>query len=637
MSITKKYSCGCDDNTKVFNKAGASGCCNEVQAPPSPCCETHDTVYLTSICFRPTCSVVATTERFFIAFKNICNENLPVATFVKFAHQAAGLLNIHVQNGNTFEVSLMDPTREGAVINEDDCVIVTTTPQDSLSNVISSRCLSGQFVAPALNAEATIVIYNGTGIPIGSTLTFTWEGETGSYEVTSFTSASGSLYAYKVKNTGSGHVPGTIVNGGTTGACDVPIEIITEVDLCNLSATQTADSFTVCVGGSPRSLVSESLDSIPAGDGTGGWVQKKYTGFDCCIFTDGVTKFTGTNCVEAEDTVQIQDTAGTECFNDAWIAAQAANASLLANIEGVPVIIVDWDNGTKTLILRPTDANYLGAEEILEFEAGSQICLGACCNQCTNGPQTTNSRNIVSGPPTPSWTLEGSLAFNDTGEAAIGYLIGFDTSGANDILALDSTYNDDVEPNIGKPSHADPLIFRQKICNTSVKGCDQRCEIEFKCELAISGMPENLRAHFEVGHIVLSSATLEDGVTPNPFTADPLNAIDSNASWAGYIDGPSEAGNLDTTTITDTSIGVGDVDGVKVFPRVAGFFKDYFPLKKCNCANSITWLYIRLEPHGAAVVAGNALFRFDITRMLKRYDMNDMNLPENDFALEDFA
>lgn len=631
MTIKSSLGCGCNDNTYLFDKTKISSCC-EVQEPPRACCEPHKVIHVPGMCLYATCKLVATVERFTLTFQKNCVD-LPIGPNFKFAHQAAGLLNIHGCNGTSYEVSIFDPTKEGAVIEPEDCIFLTFIPSDSTSNAISGRCLSGNFAAPDVGGTETIYIFNGSGIPQGSTITFTWNGETGSYLVNSFDSASGSIYAYVVTNTGGGLTPGTIVQGGTQGACDVPIEVITDVDICDLSPTQVADTLTACLNGSPMAFVPTAEGSVPRGTAEGTWGQAQLANFDCCIFTDACLKFSGESCLAAEDTITIRDTSDLTCFNEAWDESVEAGTSLVARIGNLRVYITAWNPETLTLSLRPIDPDYFGESEFLQFEEGTAICLGECCNQCTNGPQVTNTNNLgyESGDQASVFVFAVTVDTPATEDGPMVYLIGQDGAGAVVAVELDATYNDDLEPGIGKPFVTDPLVMRQKVCNTSIRGCDQIFEIYYNYDLAVSNLQKEMRMHYEVADYIYSSDTLADGTTPNPYFS-----IASQAASAGYIDGPSTAPSLDTTITPSTALGVGGPLDVKVYPYIANSFMDMTILKECDCANIRTWFLVRFEPIDAGVTASTASILLGIRRYLKKDDLSQIDYPANDPELEGF-
>lgn len=292
-------------------------------------------------------------------------------------------------------------------------------------------------------------------------------------------------------------------------------------------------------------------------------------------------------------------------------------------------------------IVDPTHFHAIPAFEVVDptvVPADSLLCFNECCAQCLGGTQTTNPRALVgSGNASSTWTIEGAMDWPATGGAVKSYLIGYNTAGALTITLLDSTFNDSLDPTIGRPKHTDPLVFRQKICNTSPKGCNQRCEIEFDYEFTITNLPVNVRAHYELGHHAQPSDTLADGTTPNPYTTSPPNSVYADRCFADYIDGPSTAPSLDTTIIADTSIGAGNTSDVKAFPHKAGFFKDKFTLVRNDCANSILWFYLRLEAINTGVSAGSGLFRMNIRRYIKKFEHDEIAMPENDYDLEGFA
>lgn len=610
----------------------ASTCCNNtIQPAPQPCCEASETVCKTGVCFRPTCDVTAVANStFFLTFtEGDCSKLSPLNfSELYFWHAATSLLQIVGFNGTSYEVQLVDETKAGAVIEKDDCVLTAVVPQSTLTAGISTRCLSGQFVAPAVNATTTIVILNGSGIPIGSTLTFTANGETGSYVVTAYISASGNEYAYTVQNTGSGHTPGTIISGGDVGACLVPIEIITDVDICNLSEANSADSITVCLNGSPRALVPTGEGDVPVGTSDGDWELRRLADFDCCVVLAGCLKFTEDNCVDACDSVELEDT-GLDCFEAAWNAADAIGNNLHMNIDGVEVVVTAYDSGTRIATFCLSEAPYA---EIIQYDAGTQVCIGECCESCNLGPQVTNHNNLTN----PDGELHSVFAFTGAtlpydSAAVTQYLIGQNnTTGALTVLTIDATFNDGG-PAVIIPRHSNPLLIREKICNTDLNGCHQSADLDFNVEISYDGLPANFRVFTEVGHYAGNSATLADGVTANP--GFPIN-VSTQAAWAVCCDGPSSE---DTTALPDTLVGFGGQTQAKVFPYLAGHFRDYLNLDRCNCANSIVWWYVRIVPLAGAAGTGNVSASLNIRRRIRKFSRNFIEYPANDPDLEGFA
>lgn len=598
--------CGCSPSYKLLCARQGTSCCNRaVQAAPTPCCEPHISIVKPGVCFRPTCSVAATyPDHFYIAFKNICDEEVPISLgSVFFFDQAAGFLNVHLFNGTSYEVSLVDPTKVGAVIQEDACVIVQALM--STSGDGTTRCLSGNFIAPADEETATIFILNGSGIPIGSTITFTAGGETGSYTVTAFISASGSIYAYTVLNSGAGLTPGTIVDGGTAGACTIPIEVQTDVDICDLSEAETADSLAACLNGSPRAFVPVGEGYSPIGLEDGTWGQARNSSTDCCVVTDGVVKYSGALCDEAQDTVVLRDTPGIDCFEEAYNAAAAAGSTLTANIDGIPIIVLSYDSGTRTLVTTPTGSGYV---DPTEYPAGTQICLGECCDQCLNGPIV--SQVYLEGEEVqPSLVAfnSGNLALPTTAGTQAEFLIGYNTAdpGVVTVLNITNTYNDDLTPPTGKPLVTEPMVLRQKICNDHPSGCPQDVTITTNVELGFYALPLNARVQFDVKSYISTSQTLADDVTPNPN----FN-VASSARFSGSVYGPSTT-NLN---VASTELGFGGQTTTKTIPYAAGEFTDHMQIEHCNCGLQIVWLHLLVDAI-ETLSAGN----FTVTLGLRRY------------------
>lgn len=627
MSFNRYSSgCGCSAQAKRYASSRGTSCCNKpVAAPPQPCCEATSVEFVPGSCWYPTCNITATTDPFWIAFKNQCGVEAPIALgTVFFFSQSAGFLNVHNFNGNSYQVSLTDVTKVGQVISEDSCVLLAAIPpSDSVAG--GSRCLSGQFVAPALDASATIFILNGSSIPIGATITFTAEGETGSYLVTAYISGSNGIYAYTVQNTGSGLTPNTIVDAGAASTCAYPIEVITDVDFCNLSESETADSLTACLNGSPRAFVPVGEDYVPRGTAEGIWDQAKLLGFDCCLIADGCIKFSGLACTEAVDTILVRAT-GVECFSEIYNNAIAHNEVVTALIGSLPVIIESWNEDARVLVLKPAVDDYLPpGESLLEYPAGTQICVGECCRQCTNGDQTTNIFIDYAGEGDTTFVVGPvTLAYDDASPTE--YLIGFDTTGALDTLVINTSFPTDGELPTGRPLVSDPLVIRQKICNTHPNGCSQDAELEFNFEIRAAGMliPEELVGYYEIGSFVSGAETLADGVTPNTIY-DPYLLTSSQAAVAGTLVGISTTrGNLD-----ETVVGYGGPADGKTFPYEAGFFKDHAQLPHCACALNIVWCYILLVPQ-KTIVPGAVTITLAVRRHINKKAINQITLPDND-------
>jgi len=623
----KQTTCCCGPNTKTF---GPTGCCTSpVQAAPEPCCESHTTICKTGVCFNPTCNVVATDTTFWLNFTNTCQAIVPLnANDVFFYHSATGLMQIHAFDGTSYNVSLVDQTKVGAVIETGDCVLVAVVPAGTNTAGLSTRCLAGIFVAPALNADATISILNGSGIPIGATLTFTAAGETGSYVVTAFVSASGNIFVYTVQNQGAGHIPGTIINGGNEGQCLVPIEIITNVDICELSTANEADTVTVCLNGSPRALVPTGEGDVIVGTPELTWELRKVSNLSCCVIIDGCLKFTGETCVDDSDSVVLRET-NIECFEAAFAEAQALGNFLPMIINDFEVVAVEYDPATRIVKLEPIGPLY---EPIVQFDAGTQLCVGECCDNCNHGPQATDYQD--DGTYDPEAAALFAYNFNNIpwdGDDTLQYLLGQNnTDGTIVILALDSTYNDDPGCGPGNPQVDQPLLYRQKICNSDPHGCNQDVDIEFNYEMEVFDLPLGMRMHYEFGHYINPSATLEDGVTPNPFFAP-----SSQSASAGAVDGPSSA---DVDVIVGTNVGYAGTSEPKWFPYVAAYFKDYARIDKCNCALSIAWLYLRLVPNVTILTGQSGTFDINsvLRRRIRKFPLNRIPNPANNPESESF-
>jgi len=636
MSSSSYKSCGCGGSGKSTKQFGITDCCNiPIQPSPEPCCVSHDTVCLAGVCLKPTCNVVASTDGFFLSFSNICpTDTLPIdANNIYFFFPTTGLMRVVGYDGISYKVQLVDPTKAGGVIRKDDCVLIQAIPQSVFTDT-STRCLTGKFLVPAVNQNETIYIENGAGIPIGATITFTYEGETGSYQVISFVSSSGNVYAYEVQNTGNGHTPGIIVDGGCVGECIVPIDIITEVDLCDLAETNIADSLTACVNGSPRGFTPVGEGSVPYGEEDGTWGQRTLNNLDCCVILDGCLKFSGTVCPSGQDTVVLKD-VNLACFEAAWqevldqiVTPGAAQTKMPVNINGFKLDVEAYDFGTRQVTLSIANPDALNGGATFEFDEGTELCLGDCCESCLDGPLITNHKTFGEGDPELAAlytfnTVGGALAY-ETG-VKHRYLVGFEFGTQPltiTVLTLTDTYNDNPQFGIGKPIPQDPLLFRNKICHDSTKGCDQQVEIAWNHEIVANAIPYGVRVHYEFGHFVQSAAFLADGTTPNPFFS-----VSSQACDAGYLEGPSS--NDSNDTLLGTSIGFGGPGQDKIFPMACGYFMDYIYLQKCNCAFSVVWLYVESE-----VLPGfNEIGTFDVLGVIRQrliyFNANEIQVPRN--------
>lgn len=641
MGIKSKYTksgyaadCGCGTKTPGTKTYGQNYCCNSgVQPAPQPCCESHDTVCKTDVCFRPVCNVVAEDGDFYLQFENVVGGITPLnANELFFYHAGPGLMRIKGSDGKgAYTVSLVDETRAGALIEQGDCVLLTTQASGQLSSQINARCLVGPFTAPENGETATIHIYNGGGIPIGATLTFTYEGNTGSYVVNSFISSTGNVYAYKVLNSGSGHSPGTIIDGGEAGDCNVAIEIVTEIDLCDLAEGSTADHFVSCLNGSPRAFTPTGPGDIPYSTDGETWGTTRLSNTDCCVVTEGAVKFSGETCPEGEDQVVIQDT-NLACFEEAWNEAAAANQYLAANIDGFNVTIIDYDSGTRTVTVTPAEDTELA--ELVEYPAGSQICLGSCCDSCLTGPQQTHpSTDSQAGEDFAyiDFTCQDDEAISIPGSATSYWLVGLlPGGGVYDVQQLDAAYFNNpsgVGPRL--PKIGDRLLMRQKVCNTSPKGCKQLVETFITYQLQMDILAGgSITVDWELGHFSDSSVTLDNG-TPNPFSG-----IETISKASGRFESPTVNRSTANVNLINSSFGYKGPTTQKVYPFHSGTIADFYLLDKCSCATAVLWLFLIIKNDGGANTM-NISGR--IRRWIRKTDYNELDLPPNDPATEGWA
>lgn len=600
-------------------------CCGQsVQSPPAACCESHTIVTQTGVCFRPTCDTVAADGGFYLSFKNSCNQDVPLnAAEIFFYHAAAGTMRIISKKNDSYFVEVTDESKEGVIIAEDDCVLVAVVPSVDSNINPAARCVTGLFNAPALNAAATIFIHNGSGIPIGSTITFTWNGQTGSYEVTSYVSASGNTFTYTVTNTGSGHTPGTIVDGEGSGACSIPIEIVTEVDLCDLAEANEVDSITGCVNGSPRSFKSTSENDVISGTAEGGWGPRRLTNLDCCVTIDGCLKFSGASCPDDSDSVILRN-INIDCFYAAYQDSKAKGQDLVMNIDGFKVLVYNYSTGTRRAYFRVAEDTTISPE--IEFAEGSQVCLGECCASCTaNATQQTDYQTILDPPESTSvFAFNGAAISHPAGVSY--WLVGVDTSNVQSVQQLDSSYFANPSDNSFRfPRASDVLMLRQKMCNTSETGCRQGAKIWLSYQVGFDSLDSGVTVDWEIGALTAASATLSDDVTVNPFN----NFIAGNAEASGRIEGPGAADG----DLLNTPFGLGLVSSVKPFPAAAGQIMAPVKLYKCDCALTLVYCFLRVT----AADVGSFMPYIGLQRYIEKTNYATLANPINDPDSEPWA
>lgn len=601
------------------------GCTSTVQTAPEACCESHEVKFLVGVCFRPTTDIVATEERFYITFDDCQKDIVPInANEVFFYHTGPGLMRIVGYQENTYTVELVDGTRAGRVIKKDDCVLVHVDFGTGDASILNSRCLTGNFTAPALNTTETMYIINGSGIPIGSIITFTHNGEQGSYQVNSFISASGTTYAFEVENTGDGHTPGTIITGDA--ACSIPLEILTEVDFCNLPNSNTADNLTACVNGSPRAVVPAGEGDILVGTADGKWELAKVGTVDCCVTYAGTLKFSGVGLYDFSDTV-VLDSPVPQCFVDAYNEATAKDQVLPANIAGLSMIVTNYNSGNRQATFQLLEI----PGSTLEFSEGTQVCLGECCAACVDGIQSSDHKLTTTAPG--NINTAAVLSYKTAGGAqTIAYPAGTsywllgqnNTTGALLKKQLDAAYFAAPSSKGPKlPKISDPLIIRQKICNSADNGCDQLAMVAFNYQLGFNVVPADMIIDWEIGHYAEPAATLEDGVTLNPGTN-----IATSAKVSGRI---SEASDADAQML-GSSFGLGGTTDTKVFPMAAGDLRDFIELRQGDCALSIAWLFFRIQRPTGGSLDVDLRFR----RQLMKFNRNLIPQGFNNPASQDF-
>lgn len=610
MSIGNKYSCGCG---KTYSSANYKCCTIPVQPAPEPCCEAHETRYVYSNCLYSNCPVTATELPFFLSFSNDGGHSIPYnGTEVYFYHAVAGLMKILTFNGTAYQVELYDLSRAGSQIMPEDCIIVEAIPAALMNGGLTNRCLVGNFVVPAVSANGTIFISNGGSIPVGSTITFVYEGDVGSYQVIAFVSASGTTYAYTVQNTGNGHVPGTIVEGGSGAICLVPIELITELDFCGNAETNVADSILACVNDTPRQFVPTGENDTIVGTAEGTWTLAKITNLDCCVVIDDCLKFTGQTCPDNSDAVVLRD-INLDCFIEALAAAADQEQVLGMNINGFKVVATSFDSGT--LIATFEIAEDTNIVTPLSFEEGTQICIGDCCAGCLSGPGSTEVKDPLFGINSPLQSVNGTI---DVPAGVSHWLLGLDNTTPQTIqlLELDAAYFAAPGPN-GPilPKYNDPMVFRQKVCNNSDKGCYQFTQMQLNYQLAFDPMPAAMIVDWEVAHYAENADTLANGL-PNPYVD-----IATQQKASGRLLGPS----VQDALLLNTSFGTGSPADVKIFPNAHGDFRDLFTLIKCDCALSVVWLFVRIDAPAPQLL--NFLLR--IRRHFQFFDDRRVDMPLN--------
>lgn len=637
MSIQSKYSCGCSSgtNTKSFD----DGCCAEQpQTPPSPCCEAHTVMYKTGFCLYPTSNVTANATTFYIQFENLETNGIPLhGDIVHLVSAELGFLKILAVKDDVVTVALKDLTRVGAILTKGVCVGVGYIDASG-AGVGIQRCLTGLFNPPLLNDPngAVIFIHNGSGIPIGSTITFTANGVTGSYLVSSFISASSNTYSYKVLNSGAGHLPNVTIDAGAVGTCTIPLEIVNDIDFCTLSKSTVLSSVVGCLNGSPRAGMADGPNQSFVSRPDGKFELTNITNLDCCVTTVGCLKFNQNTVLCSEfDTVTLVAPVPA-CFVSSFNRTVAQNNAVIVNIAGVKFVATALDATANTITLSPATTGYLeGSATFRSYPAGTKICFGECCNKCViDGKEISNFQEYLN----PNTSLNAGYSFNLVNQALQQpgsgyYLLGSPNGGPilSALQVINALYNDNPDPGGPKiPKITDNLILRQKICNTSDKGCPQRLKFTYNYELAVSGLPDKVRFHYEVGSYIAPSATLSNGTTPNPF-----NNISSKAKSAGSLMGPS---SVETEFITNTSIGFGGITETKVYPYEAREFTDSAPLGRCDCASAVVWFFFKTELlPGYTTIPGAAFsIAFNIRRIVEREEVIILQNPPNLTSQEGF-
>lgn len=632
---SKTKDCGCGTKTYGSKTYGQKYCCNSVQAAPEPCCEPHETLCMTEICFRPTCTIIAVAdETFELKFKNAADITPINANDMYFYHAAAGFMRIVGEDQGVYTVRLVDSAFAGAAISEDDCVSFHATSAGVFGGgSITARCLSGNFVAPAVNETETIYILNGSGIPIGATVTFTAEGETGSYIVRAYVSAANNIYAYEVENTGSGHTPGTQFSGDES-TCNIPIEIITELDVCDAAEASNVDAISGCLGGSLRLFKPTGPGDVPYSADGNTWETTRISITECCVVTTTGVNFSGSPCPNNTDIVVLSATNIT-CFEDAWDAAVASNQNLSATIDGFRIIVVAYNSGNRQATIQPAADTTL---PLTSFDAGAQICLGECCEACTTHHIQATDPNTLNQSSGPTFAyrqiVPGVPALISYPNGWSYWLVGFTGSTSLDsslgASELDASYfanPDSVGPKL--PTNGNRHIFKQVICNTSPNGCDQLVDLDFTYEISIDPVATGHTVDWEFVHYADANSLLPGG-NPNPYGIANQTFTKSGAS--GRVIGPS---NNRFADLQNSSFGFGPPGQGKAFPNFRGNFQDHIILVNCNCVLSFVWLFLAINSNTVGDTDLNVAMR--IRRFMRKTSINQIALPAGAGNSEDWS
>ena len=616
MSLGNKYNtCSSCNNTNKSKTYKSCSCSSPVvSAPTTPCAVAHETKYSLGVCLYVSCEAVANGDSsgFYLTFREDTTYKIPNNfAHVYFYHQSAGLIQVIGKLNQAYHVKLVDTSREGAVISPNDCIMVTVNVGDFNSNG-SQRCVVGNFTVPSVGALESIYIFNGAGIPLGGTITFTVNGVAGSYVINSFVNASNNTYVYKVQNTGSGHTPGTIIDGGAIGNCSIPVEVITDINICSLATTSQLDSVIGCNNNAPSALIPTGEGDILVGTAGKKWELKKITNFDCCVVIDGCLKFSGPVCPSQTDSVVLR-TTNIDCFEEAYNEAIAANQKLAMNINGFPVIVTNYVSGTRTATFSPAEDTNL---PLTAFDAGTQICIGDCCSSCiSEGNKITSVTTPSSGETSPLQGLGGTISV-PAGDSY--WLFGLDntTSQTQQFLQLTAPYFASVGTFV-QPQFSDPMVIRQKIENNSKYGCDQVVKLNYNYNnLYFEGLPSGAVVNWELASYATQSLTLGDDVTANPFST-----VSTQSKVSGTLVGPS----ITDATLVNSSFGPGNSGQAKVFPFAAGEFSDTFVIEKCNAVLSVVWFFAKISSPLAANLRVSLAFR----RILEFTHVTQTLMPNN--------
>lgn len=622
--------CGCN-NTTTTSSSVDCGCsstnCQElnscVSSTPNPCCDA-DTVRFYGNCLHVTSNITTTAGEFYLQFSDLSScDVLPVGADVFFYHAAAGRMEILSVSGGTYKVQLTDSSKAGAIILKTDCVLTAVIPTEIITQV--QRCLIDSFVAPGVGATASIFIRNGQGIPIGSIISFTdpSDGSLGSYTVQALVSSSGTTYVYTIKNEGSGHTPGSIISETETNACNIPIEVQDIVDDCDLEEVEVISSLRGCGGGVPKALKPTIGGQLLISNDSLDIEFQPSVNVDCCIITEDTLKFSDSGGLLESDSVTVQTGTGITCFDEAYTEATTYNALLIVTIEGVRYRVTSWDLGTRTITLGYTNDDYASdGEPFIEYPAGTQICIGECCNRCTNSGVQSDHKN--QGTPTAqnNATISCNIASIPYNTTERFFFVGFNQAGTATYQEITAGWEATYGTSEFMPDHTVPLLSRVKICNQSTKACHQKMMVDYYLSLVVTNLPADVEVHAHWCSQIRNSLTLSDGST----------ALAANMAGFSRVSGNLVGPTTQNAIMTGTqAVNQSIVASSQALPAIHTNMRSRANVLSFNCANEILWCLLR-------VVAPSGSGTIDIELGGQRYyeldNLNEITPPANNPALE---